>query len=186
VAAFDRLCASMPQVPMQLSIAGDGELLSGVRRQVEESGLDEKVSLLGWRTDPKKVMLDFDVFVLSSLSEGGSYTILDAMAAGLPVVSTNVFGTGETIAKVPGNVLVPVGDPDALARGMQRMASLVLGSSSRKALKEIGQANHDYVRSHFRQSETTRRTVKIYRQLSSREKGVYAKSSSREEKSHAV
>ncbi len=173
VAAFDRLCAAIPQVPMQLSIAGDGELLAGVRRQVEESGLNGKVSLLGWRADPKKVMLDFDVFVLSSLSEGGSYTILDAMAAGLPVVSTNVFGTGETIAQVPGNVLVAVGDPDALARGMQRMADLVLGSSSREALAEIGQANRDYVWSHFRQSETTRRTVEIYRSLSSadREKG---------------
>jgi glycosyltransferase involved in cell wall biosynthesis len=63
-----------------------------------------------------------------------------------------------------------VGDPDALARGMQRMADRVLGSSSREALAEIGQANRDYVCSHFRQSETTRRTVEIYRSLSSAER----------------
>jgi glycosyltransferase involved in cell wall biosynthesis len=169
VEAFARLCAAMPRFPMRLSIAGDGELLAGVRRQVEESGLNERVSLLGWRTDSNKVMLGFDVFVLSSLSEGGSYTILDAMAAKLPVVSTNVFGTQETIAQVPGNVLVGVGDPDALAGGMQRMINLVLGSSSCEALEEIGQTNHDYVRRHFRQSETTRRTVETYRRLSSGE-----------------
>jgi glycosyltransferase involved in cell wall biosynthesis len=170
VEAFARLCVAMPGFPMQLSMVGDGELLAGVQRQVEESGLNERVSLPGWRTDPKKVMLGFDVFVLSSLSEGGSYTILDAMAAKLPVVSTNVFGTQETIAQVPGNVLVPAGDPDALAGGMHRMVNLVLGSSSREALEEIGQTNHDYVRRNFRQSETTRRTVEIYRELSSRER----------------
>ena len=167
VEAFDRLCAAMPQVSMRLSIAGDGELLAGVRRQVEASRLNGRVSLLGWRTDTKRVMLGFDVFVLSSLSEGGSYTILDAMAAGLPVVTTNVFGTGETVGQVPGNVLVPAGDPEALARGMQRMADLVLSTSPpRRALERIGQANRDYVRAHFRQSETTRRTVEVYRELS--------------------
>jgi glycosyltransferase involved in cell wall biosynthesis len=173
VEAFDRLCAAMPYLPMRLSIAGDGELLAGVRSQVRESGLNEKVSLPGWRTDVNKLMLGFDVFVLSSLSEGGSYTILDAMAAGLPVVSTNVFGTEETIAQVPGNVLVPAGEPDALASGMQCMANLVLGRSPRRALEEIGQANRDYVRSHFTQSDTTRRTLEVYRELRSTEKKEY-------------
>ena len=169
VAAFDRLCTAMPYLPMRLSIAGDGELLAGIRRQVRESGLNEKVSLLGWRTDVNKLMLGFDMFVLSSLSEGGSYTVLDAMAAGLPVVSTKVFGTKETIAQVPGNVLVPAGDPDTLARGMQRMANLVLGRSPRRALEQIGQANRDYVRSHFTQSDSTRRTLEVYRHLRSTE-----------------
>jgi glycosyltransferase involved in cell wall biosynthesis len=174
VEAFGRLCAAMPLLPMRLSIVGDGELLAGVRRQVRESGLNEKISLLGWRTDANKLMLDFDVFVLSSLSEGGSYSILDAMAAGLPVVATTVFGTEDTIAHVPGNVLVPAGDPDALARGMQRMANLVLGDSSYKALRAIGQANRDYVRSQFMQSETTRRTLEVYRELRSTERKEHA------------
>src|SRR5215213_2996239 len=167
VEAFDRLCAAMPHLPMRLSIAGDGELFAGVRRQVRESGLNEKVSLLGWRTDIKKLMLGFDVFVLSSLSEGGSYTVLDAMAAGLPVVSTKVFGVEETIAQVPGNVLVPAGDPDALASGMRRMANLAVGRSPHRAFEQIGQANYDYVRSHFTQSDTTRRTLEVYRELKS-------------------
>jgi glycosyltransferase involved in cell wall biosynthesis len=168
VEAFDRLCAAMPQVSMRLSIAGDGERLAKVRRQVEERGLNGRVSLLGWRKDPEKVLLSFDVFVLSSLSEGGSYTILDAMAAGLPVVTTNVFGTGETVGQVPGNVVVPVGDPGALARGMQLMANLILHDSSRRALVEIGQANYDYVRSHFSQNETIRRTLRVYQELRQR------------------
>lgn len=178
VEAFARLCEAMPQLPMRLSIAGDGELLAGVRRQVQESGLMDRVSLLGWRKEPRKVMLGFDVYVLSSLSEGGSYTILDAMAAGLPVISTDVFGTGETIAQVPGNALVPVGDPEALARSMQHMASLAAGSSSRTVLDEIGQANYDYVRAHFRHSETTRRTVEVYRGLSGKPRSHLLESNS--------
>jgi glycosyltransferase involved in cell wall biosynthesis len=105
-----------------------------------------------------------DVFVLPSLYEGFSYAILEAMAARLPIVTTDVFGVQETVAQVPGNVIVPPGNPDALARGMKRMAVTWL-DSSRKALGEIGQANHDYARLRFTQSETMRQTVEIYREL---------------------
>jgi glycosyltransferase involved in cell wall biosynthesis len=170
IEAFARLCAAMPRVTMRLVLVGDGELLAGARRQVEESGLNERVSFLGWQTDARKMLLGFDIFVLSSLSEGGSYTILDAMAAGLPVISTDVFGTRETIAQVSGNVLVPVDDPEALARGMQQTAGLAVGPSSRTVLERIGQANHDYVRTHFRQSETTRRTIEVYRGLAGKKR----------------
>jgi glycosyltransferase involved in cell wall biosynthesis len=111
------------------------------------------------------VLHGYDVFVISSLYEGFSYAILEAMAAGLPIVTTAVFGTKETAARVPGNVIVPAGDPAALARGMQRMANLVSHDSSLQALKEIGRANQDYVRSHFSQSETIRRTLRIYQEL---------------------
>lgn len=165
VEAFVRLSTAIPQVPIRLVIAGDGELFNEVEKQVREGGLGEKISLLGWRTDIREVLLGFDVFVLSSLYEGGSYAILDAMAAGLPTVSTAVFGTKETVAPVPGNVLVPAGDPVALARGMERMVALISCDSSRKALEEIGRANHDHVCLCFRQSENTRRTLKVYREL---------------------
>lgn len=165
VKAFVRLNASLPRVPMRLMIAGDGELFAEVKKQVEATGLGEKISLPGWRTDTKEVLREFDVFVLSSLFEGGPYTIMEAMAAKLPVVSTNVFGTKETVARVPGNVLVPAGDPGALARGMHKMATLARPGLLRRSLQRIGQTNHDYAREHFKQSETTSRTIKVYRAL---------------------
>lgn len=165
VEAFARVSSAMPRIPMRLVIAGDGELFAQVERQVRRSGLSKKVSLLGWRTNTRDVLLGFDVFVLPSRYEGGSYAILDAMAAGLPTICTDVFGVKETVARVPGNVVVPPGDPAGLARGMQRMVDSVRRSSSREALKQIGQANHDYARSRFRQSETTRRTLGIYGEL---------------------
>lgn len=165
VEAFVRMSSAMPKVPMRLVIAGDGELFPLVKRQVQESGLGEKISLLGWKTNTRDILLGFDVFVLASLYEGGSYAVLDAMAAGLPMVTTDVFGVEETVARVPGNVVVPVEDPVALARGMEQMVDLASSGSSRKTLEEIGQANHDYARSRFKQSETTRRTLEIYREL---------------------
>ena len=165
VEAFARLVRGLPQVPLRLVVAGDGELLADVKGQARASGVGEDISLLGWRTDIAGVLHGYDVFVISSLYEGFSYAILEAMAAGLPIVTTAVFGTKETAARVPGNVIVPAGDPAALARGMQRMANLVSHDSSLQALEEIGRANQDYVRSHFSQSETIRRTLRIYQEL---------------------
>jgi glycosyltransferase involved in cell wall biosynthesis len=165
VEAFVLLSAALPQVPMRLVIAGDGELFPSVEKRVEESGLSEKVSLLGWRQDTREVFRELDVFVVSSLYEGFSYSVLEAMAAGLPVVCTNVFGTKETVSRIPGNVVVPAGSPHALAAGMKRMATLDGPGLLRSSLRSLGQSNHDYVRLRFRQSEVTRRTFEAYREV---------------------
>jgi glycosyltransferase involved in cell wall biosynthesis len=164
--AFIRLNSALPQRPMRLVIAGDGELFSDVRRQVEESGLSDKIPLLGWRSDVKEVLRELDVFVVSSVYESGlSYAIMEAMAARLPIVSTDVFGARGTLSKVPGNILVPTGNPDAIAEGMKRMATLAEPKSLRKSLQSTGRANHEYVRTHFRQSEVTRLVLQEYHEV---------------------
>jgi len=165
VEAFAKLLRMLPQVPLRLVIAGDGELFTETQERVLANGLSDKISLLGWRTDVREVLQEFDVFVLSSLYEGFSYAILEAMAARLPIATTNVFGIQETVAQIPGNVIVPPGNPDALARGMKQMATLTGYASSLKALDKIGQANHEYARLRFTQSETMRQTVEICRRL---------------------
>lgn len=165
IEAFSQLNNELPQVPMRLVIAGDGELFDEVERQVEAEGLGEKVSLLGWRADIREVLCELDVFVLPSLYEGFSYAILEAMAAKLPIVSTNVFGTKETVARVSGNGLVPRGDPAALAAGMKKVATLAEPELLRRTLRRIGRGNHDLVRSHFSKSGSTHRTLEVYRAL---------------------
>jgi len=161
VEAFIWLNEALPQLPTRLVIAGDGELFAKTRRQVEECGLDEHISLPGW-TDAREVLRELDVFVIPSLYEGLSYAVLEAMAAKLPVVSTSVFGMRETLCRVPGNIIVPAGNPTALAGGMRRMATLSDTGSLRQVLRRIGQANHDYVRAHFKQSDVVRRTLEVY------------------------
>ena len=107
-----------------------------------------------------------DVFVVSSLYEAGcSYSTMEAMAAGLPIVSTKVFGAEETLSRVPGNVLVPVGDPGALAEGMKQLITLREPESLRPFLHRVGRANHDYVSTHFKQSEAIQRTLEMYQAL---------------------
>ena len=166
IEAFVRLDEMLPHLPMRLVIAGDGELFAKIKRQVKASRLEEKVSLLGWRTDIAAVLRELDVFVISSLYESGlSYSTMEAMAARLPIVSPAVFGTKGTLPQVPGNVLVPVGDPAALADGMKRMAALTESVSLRRALRKIGQDNRDYVKAHFMQSDITRRTIELYQEL---------------------
>jgi glycosyltransferase involved in cell wall biosynthesis len=165
IAAFIQLSAALPQLPMRLVIAGDGELFAEIRRKVETSDLHDKISLLGWRTDTKEVLRQSDVFVVSSLYEGCSYSIMEAMAAGLPIVSTKVFGTEETLSRVPGNVLVPVGDPGALAEGMKQLITLREPESLRPFLHRVGRANRDHVSAHFKQSEVIQRTLEIYQVL---------------------
>lgn len=168
VEAFVRVAKTLPQVPMRLVIAGDGELFAETKRRVEASECAEKISLLGWKTDVKEVLRGFDIYVLSSLSEGGPYSIIEAMAAKLPIVSTNVFGVYETIARVQGNSIVPAGDPSALARGMKQMTTVAPPASLRQSFERIGQANYDYARLHYRQELSTCRTIEVYRALSSK------------------
>jgi glycosyltransferase involved in cell wall biosynthesis len=166
VEAFIGVCAALPQVPMRLVIAGDGELLREVKRQAESSGLGERISFLGWQADIKAVLQNIDVFVMSSLYEAGlPYSIMEAMAAKLPVISTNVFGTKGPLSQIPGNIVVPVGSPRTLAHGIEQMVTLTSYRSLGQSLGKIGQANHDYVHVHFRQSNSNSRTIKVYQEL---------------------
>jgi glycosyltransferase involved in cell wall biosynthesis len=162
VEAFARLVRARPGAPVRLVVAGDGELLDATRRQVGDAGLEDRVELPGWRSDVADVLAGFDVFVLSSRYEGFSYAILEAMAARLPVVCTDVFGVGDTVARVPGNVVVPAGAPGALADGLRSVVDRALDPASGTALVEVGRANHDHARAHFTQRETMRGVVDVY------------------------
>lgn len=165
IEAFDRFLEMNPGVPARLVVAGDGELFEEVEKEIGEKGIGDEVSLLGWRTDTEEVLRGFDVFVLPSLYEGFSYAVLEAMAAGLPIVSTDVFGAKDTVAKVPGNVVVPVGDSAALADGMREILASPDGESLREKLRSVGEANREYVRENFRQSGATRRVIELYREV---------------------
>lgn len=165
VEAFIRMSRRLPETPARLVIAGDGELFEEVEKRARESGFADRISLPGWMPDAMELLRETDVFVISSLYEGLSFSTIEAMAARKPVVSTDVFGTRETVRRIPGNVLVPVGDVEALARGMERMATLSKPGSLRRSLAEVGLENHEYARERFRQSHVTSQTVEVYRTL---------------------
>lgn len=102
-------------------IAGTGPLRDMLVGQANALGLTD-VSFVGNRDDVERVLPAFDVFVLSSESEGLSNTIQEAMACGLPVVATRVGGADELVDENRSGLLVPRRDPRALAEAIRRLA----------------------------------------------------------------
>ena len=101
---------------MRLVLAGDGPLRPEVERVIEAAGLRGLVWFAGERSDVPDLLRQLDCFVLPSLGEGISNTILEAMASGVPVVATRVGGNGELVSDGYTGTLVEPADSDALAR----------------------------------------------------------------------
>ncbi len=99
----------------QLDIVGDGPSRTELERLAAELDLSRNVRFLGYRTDVGATLRRPQVFLLSSISEGISLTLLEAMAAGLPIVATDVGGNREVVVSGTTGLLVPPGDPKAFA-----------------------------------------------------------------------
>ncbi|MGA2909817.1 MAG: glycosyltransferase [Terracidiphilus sp.] len=106
----------------ELHIAGDGELRSQIDALARELNLTDRVTFHGAVSDTPGFFSELDVFVLSSLTEGLPVALLEAMAAGLPIVSTRAGGVEEAAIDGQNAYLVAPGDSNGLARAMIRMA----------------------------------------------------------------
>jgi len=141
--------------PLYLLLVGGGELENAVREQVAGLGLESRVRFLGIRADVADILRASDMFVLSSRVEGNPLSVMEAMAAGLPVVSTAVGGVPELVRAGETGLLVPSEDAAALAQAMQ---ALVDDPARRQAM---GAAARQYAVAHF----DIRHTVRGYEQL---------------------
>lgn len=104
-----------------LRIVGDGPEKAGLEALADREGLATKVSLPGECDDVRKQMESCTVFVLASRWEGLGRVLLEAMAAGCPIVATRVEGVPEVITDGHNGLLVPPGDSDSLARAVLRL-----------------------------------------------------------------
>ncbi len=102
----------------RLVMVGDGPLRDQVRALMRESDLVDLAWLPGERADVPQIMQRMHCFVLPSLAEGISNTILEAMACGLPVVATEVGGNAELVQAGRTGLLVPAGDVDGMAQAL--------------------------------------------------------------------
>lgn len=107
----------------RLEIVGDGVMREKLERLAEELAIRELVRFHGLRSDIPELLARFDVFMLSSLSEGLPLTLLEAMAAGLPVICTAVGGVTEIVENAGCGWLCPPGKPAALASLMAEAGS---------------------------------------------------------------
>ena len=119
----------------RLLIAGDGPERGSLQQRTEQLGLGERVAFLGNVREVPALLARARLFVLSSLTEGISLTLLEAMARGLPVVATCVGGNPEVVADGQTGLLVPARDPLAMA---DRIRQLWLDPSHAAALGLAG------------------------------------------------
>jgi glycosyltransferase involved in cell wall biosynthesis len=103
-----------PSPGLQLLIVGEGPAYKGLREQSERLGIAPWVVFAGVRRDIPRLLPLLDVFVLPSLYEGFGIAILEAMAAGRPVIATEVGGIPEVVIHRETGLLVPPGNPEAL------------------------------------------------------------------------
>lgn len=105
----------------RLEIAGDGACLPNLKQQAAALGITDSVQFIGQVRHVPAVLERAGLFVLSSLSEGISLTLLEAMACALPVVATRVGGNPEVVVDGETGLLAPAQDPPALAAAMLRL-----------------------------------------------------------------
>ena len=117
--AFPQVLAREPQA--LLAIFGDGEDRALLEARADELGVSERIRFLGFVPDAAQFLPAMELFVLPSLSEGLSFALMEALAAGVPAVVTAVGGMAELLVDGDDAVLVPAQAPAALAAGLLRV-----------------------------------------------------------------
>jgi glycosyltransferase involved in cell wall biosynthesis len=141
---------------VRLEIAGAGPELEALRAQAQELGIADCITFLGWQTEMTETLKRWDVLAHPSLEEGFPLSVLEAMAAGLPVVATDVGGTSELVEHGSTGWLVPGGKPSALAG---RLRALLL---SPERSQGMGTAARERVRDRFSARKMSERIARIY------------------------
>jgi glycosyltransferase involved in cell wall biosynthesis len=145
-------------LPLRFVSVGQGPLEDEMRAQLAAMGTGDRIVLLGYRDDALRVMSAFDLFTLSSRHEGLPVALMDALALGLPVVSTDVGGITEAVTDGVEAALVPPDDSPALAQAIVAVAG---DHDRRRHMAEAASARGDG----FGMQGPTRHLEQIYESL---------------------
>lgn len=162
LAAAAEVVAKAPQA-LFLAV-GQGPLEDEVRERRDQLGLGQRFRLLGYREDVPHVLSACDVFVLASLNEGFPVALMEALAAGLPLVATAVGGIPDAVTDGVEGFLVPPSRPDLLA---ERLLRLVTDAELRAQLGEAARATGQQ----FDIGVAVRRLEQVYDQVAQRRGG---------------
>ena len=150
----------MPDV--RFLILGEGELRDSLERHVREHHLEKHVFLPGFRTDVLGCMKSFDLFVMSSVTEGLGTALLDAMACGKAIVATRTGGIPEVVEDGETGTLVPPRDHAAMA---QAILAMLADDEQRRRMGEAGLAR---VQARFTVERMVAETAAVYGRLAGR------------------
>ena len=140
--SFSKLLPAFPN--SRLAIVGDGPLREDLRNKARSFRIDHAVCWLGRRNDVPALLQCFDIFVQSSLFEGMSNTILEAMATGLPIIASDTGGNADLVARNCNGFLFPVGDVPSLTGAIRHYLSdealrkAHASESRRRAARQFG------------------------------------------------
>jgi glycosyltransferase involved in cell wall biosynthesis len=151
-----RALAGVRRASFTATIVGDGPDRPAVEAEIRAAGLEGVVELAGERHDVPRLLADAEVFVLSSRSEGAPLSVLEAMAAGLPVVASAVGGVPEIVADGATGLLVPPGNVAALAAALEQ---LLADAALRRRL---GAAGRERARARFDLAGLRRAHLELY------------------------
>ena len=138
---------------------GDGPLEDDLHKKIKEFGLQEVFHLVGYQSNVKDFLQAMDIFVLSSTSEGLSISMLEAMASGLPVISTLVNGAAETISDGETGFLVPIGDSEKLAEAILKLLA------APSFMREMGHLAREHIRNYFSFDEMINKIELLYEEI---------------------
>ncbi len=155
VRAFGRIAASRPDA--LLVIAGDGPERAQCEEAARSAGIEDRLRLLGTRDDVARVLAAFDVFALSSSTEGLPVAVLEAMGAARPVVSTDVGAVREVVREGVSGFLVPPGDEAALAARLDELLA------APERAREMGRAGALEFRDRFTLGRMAAAYGRVYR-----------------------
>jgi glycosyltransferase involved in cell wall biosynthesis len=168
---FARVRQHQPQAVLLL--VGHGSLQQETEALTQELGLASAVRFLGVRSDVPAVMSAADGYVMSSAWEGMPMVLLEAAAAGLPIVATMVGGNPEVVRNEETGFLVPARDPEALGLAMLRLMGL--SEAQRRAMGERGR---EHVRTHYGLNRVAERWERLYWEVVARKGLTLAPSAS--------
>ncbi len=156
--AFVQALQAAPEARQRLRLVmiGDGPLRNEAQALLEQAGCADLAWLPGERNDVPEILRGLDCFVLPSLAEGISNTILEAMACGLPVIATDVGGNAELIAAGLTGTLVASGDVPSMA------AEIVRLSQQKEKAREMGESGRRLVEQKFSMEAMVRQYQSLY------------------------
>lgn len=149
---------SLRSFRLKYIIVGEGELLSTLEKKRVELGL-VNVIFTGFRRDIPRLLAMFDIFVLPSLWEGLPVGVLEASAAGCPVIATGVSGTPEIIVDGVSGYLV---EPKSISHLVEKISILAADAGLRRRMGEAGKSR---IAEHFTAERMVHETEKLYREI---------------------
>ena len=148
-----------------VAVVGGGPLRESLENEARKWGLGNRFRFLGERADAPEILASFDVFVLPSLWEGLPYALVEAAAAGRPIVATAIDGVLEVVRDGETGLLVPPANPEALSAAILRL----LGDPA--LARRLGRAAREQIPPRFGMDVMIGETAALYRNLASRRPG---------------